>query len=113
MLWRGCLCAAEYSDGTDDVLKARLKTVGVSEYRFEMEAGSEQGTQWRIIDVGGSRSQVRVPVYISASACSRVVCVLPLCAQRRESFQTLGCSVGTMLMASVWAIERNMGPILR
>lgn len=44
----------------DDVLKARLKTVGVSEYRFEMEAGSESGTQWRIIDVGGSRSQVRV-----------------------------------------------------
>lgn len=43
----------------DDVLKARLKTVGVSEYRFEMEAGSESGTQWRIIDVGGSRSQVR------------------------------------------------------
>ena len=44
---------------TDDVLKARLKTVGVSEYKFQMEAGSEQGTEWRIIDVGGSRSQVR------------------------------------------------------
>jgi guanine nucleotide-binding protein alpha-1 subunit len=45
----------------DDVLKARLKTVGVSEYKFEMEvpAGREQGTEWRIIDVGGSRSQVR------------------------------------------------------
>lgn len=44
----------------DDVLKARLKTVGVSEYRFEMEAaaGRESGTEWRIIDVGGSRSQV-------------------------------------------------------
>ncbi|EED84888.1 candidate G-protein alpha subunit [Postia placenta Mad-698-R] len=46
-----------YQPSDDDVLKARLKTVGVSEYRFEMEAGSEQGTQWRIIDVGGSRSQ--------------------------------------------------------
>lgn len=44
---------------TDDVLKARLKTVGVSEYKFQMEAGTEQGTDWRIIDVGGSRSQVR------------------------------------------------------
>jgi hypothetical protein len=42
------------------VLKARLKTVGVSEYAFEMEAaaGRESGTEWRIIDVGGSRSQV-------------------------------------------------------
>jgi len=46
---------------TDDVLKARLKTVGVCEYKFHLEAtaGSESGTEWRIIDVGGSRSQVR------------------------------------------------------
>jgi hypothetical protein len=45
---------------TDDVLKARLKTVGVSEYKFEMEvpAGRDSGTEWRIVDVGGSRSQV-------------------------------------------------------
>ena len=44
----------------DDVLKARLKTVGVSEYKFEMEAtaGRDSGTEWRIVDVGGSRSQV-------------------------------------------------------
>lgn len=43
----------------DDVLKARLKTVGVSEYKFEIElgAGRDTGTEWRIIDVGGSRSQ--------------------------------------------------------
>jgi guanine nucleotide-binding protein subunit alpha len=46
----------------DDVLKARLKTVGVSEYKFEMEvsAGRDSGTEWRIVDVGGSRSQVRI-----------------------------------------------------
>ena len=45
---------------SDDVLKARLKTVGVSEYKFEMEvaAGRDSGTEWRIVDVGGSRSQV-------------------------------------------------------
>ena len=45
----------------DDVLRARLKTVGVSEYRFDMEttAGRESGSEWRIFDVGGSRSQVR------------------------------------------------------
>ncbi|CCM05099.1 uncharacterized protein FIBRA_07306 [Fibroporia radiculosa] len=49
----------KYYPSDDDVLKARLKTVGVSDYRFEMEAGSESGTQWRIIDVGGSRSQRR------------------------------------------------------
>ncbi|KAI6037622.1 G-alpha-domain-containing protein [Pisolithus marmoratus] len=51
--------ALNYIPSDDDVLRARLKTVGVSEYRCEMEAaaGREQGTEWRIIDVGGSRSQ--------------------------------------------------------
>ncbi|KAI0360447.1 G-alpha-domain-containing protein [Trametes cingulata] len=48
-----------YFPSDDDVLRARLKTVGVSEYSFHMEAGPETGTEWRIIDVGGSRSQVR------------------------------------------------------
>ncbi|KAF9527409.1 G-protein alpha subunit-domain-containing protein [Crepidotus variabilis] len=47
-----------YLPTDDDVLRARLKTVGVSEYKFEMEvsAGRDQGTEWRIVDVGGSRS---------------------------------------------------------
>lgn len=53
---------AELTVDIDDVLRARLKTVGVSEYRCEMEAvaGRESGTEWRIVDVGGSRSQVRI-----------------------------------------------------
>lgn len=51
-----CLCML------DDVLKARLKTVGVAEYRFEMEVpmSRDTGTEWRIVDVGGSRSQVSI-----------------------------------------------------
>lgn len=55
------------SHPTDDVLKARLKTVGVCEYKFHLEAsaGSESGTEWRIIDVGGSRSQVRYYWYLN------------------------------------------------
>ncbi|KAI0945030.1 hypothetical protein AcV7_001673 [Taiwanofungus camphoratus] len=62
--------ALKYLPSDDDVLKARLKTVGVSEYRFEMEAGSESGTQWRIIDVGGSRSQRReCPLCQSSRRC--------------------------------------------
>ncbi|KAI0777192.1 guanine nucleotide binding protein, alpha subunit [Trametes elegans] len=47
-----------YFPSDNDVLKARLKTVGVSEYSFHMEAGSETGTEWRIIDVGGSPTWV-------------------------------------------------------
>ncbi|KZT24145.1 G-alpha-domain-containing protein [Neolentinus lepideus HHB14362 ss-1] len=53
------ITSLKYTPTEDDVLKARLKTVGVSEYKFEMEAsaGKESGTEWRIVDVGGSRSQ--------------------------------------------------------
>lgn len=52
-----------YLPSDDDVLKARLKTLGVSEYKFEIEvsAGRDAVTEWRIIDVGGSRSQRREP----------------------------------------------------
>ncbi|KAJ7201957.1 guanine nucleotide binding protein, alpha subunit [Mycena haematopus] len=48
-----------YLPTDDDVLRARLKTVGVAEYTFEMEVPTsrETGTEWRIVDVGGSRSQ--------------------------------------------------------
>ena len=54
----------KYLPSDDDVLKARLKTVGVSEYKFEMEirAGRDSVSEWRIIDVGGSRSQRREPI---------------------------------------------------
>ncbi|KAJ7323002.1 guanine nucleotide binding protein, alpha subunit [Mycena albidolilacea] len=48
--------APNYLPTDDDVLRARLKTVGVSEYTFEMEVstGRETGTEWRIVDVGGT-----------------------------------------------------------
>ncbi|KAI0701994.1 G-alpha-domain-containing protein [Cytidiella melzeri] len=52
------LTALNYCPSDEDVFKARLKTVGVCEHKFEMESGLESGTEWRIIDVGGSRSQV-------------------------------------------------------
>jgi len=40
-----------------DVLKARLKTVGVVEHTFSINSGSNRGVEWRIYDVGGSRNQ--------------------------------------------------------
>ena len=60
----GCGALVLLHRRADDVLRARLKTVGVSEYKFEMEtaAGRDSGTEWRIVDVGGSRSQVRSPL---------------------------------------------------
>jgi len=46
-----------YIPSDDDVLKARLKTVGVVEHSFTIDKGSEKGVDWKIFDVGGARSQ--------------------------------------------------------
>jgi len=40
-----------------DVLKARLKTMGVVEHTFSIPSGSNRGVEWKIYDVGGSRNQ--------------------------------------------------------
>ncbi|KAF8886520.1 guanine nucleotide binding protein, alpha subunit [Infundibulicybe gibba] len=49
-----------YVPSDDDILRARLKTLGVSEHRFKIAfstAGSASvGTDWRVFDVGGHRS---------------------------------------------------------
>jgi guanine nucleotide-binding protein subunit alpha len=42
---------------TADVLKARLKTMGVVEHTFSISSGSNRGVQWKIYDVGGARNQ--------------------------------------------------------
>ncbi|KAH9942317.1 G-alpha-domain-containing protein [Epithele typhae] len=47
----------EYFPTTDDILRARLRTVGVEEYRLTMETAAEKGNDWLFYDVGGSRSQ--------------------------------------------------------
>ncbi|PFH46800.1 hypothetical protein AMATHDRAFT_69024 [Amanita thiersii Skay4041] len=48
-----------YVPTDDDILRARLKTLGVTEHRFRISAGSSLWRDWRIFDVGGHRSQVR------------------------------------------------------
>ncbi|KAG2367170.1 guanine nucleotide binding protein, alpha subunit [Suillus spraguei] len=48
-----------YIPTDDDVLRARLKTLGVSEHRFNMKTGpmgSPMSHDWRVFDVGGQRS---------------------------------------------------------
>jgi G-protein alpha subunit len=48
-----------YSDcAVEDVLKARLKTLGVVEHQFTINTGNIRGAgTWVIYDVGGARSQ--------------------------------------------------------
>lgn len=74
--------AHDYQPSDSDVVRARLRTMGVQEHRFVFEkgdfhtaitvshvlrttteiicSGSETGQQWLIYDVGGARSLVRV-----------------------------------------------------
>ncbi|KAJ3538840.1 hypothetical protein NMY22_g4998 [Coprinellus aureogranulatus] len=49
--------ASRYYQPTDeDVVKARLRTLGVQEYKFIFDHGRTVGQEWRIYDVGGTRS---------------------------------------------------------
>lgn len=47
--------SASYEPTDDDIVRARLRTLGVEEHRFTMESGAS-GSEWYIYDVGGNRS---------------------------------------------------------
>ncbi|KDR85504.1 hypothetical protein GALMADRAFT_234415 [Galerina marginata CBS 339.88] len=51
------ITAKKYIPTDADVLKARLKTMGVVEHTFSIPSGSNRGVEWRIYDVGGARNQ--------------------------------------------------------
>ncbi|EIM80220.1 G-alpha-domain-containing protein [Stereum hirsutum FP-91666 SS1] len=46
----------DYEPSDDDVIRARLRTVGVQEYSFSIEQGRTAGHEWLMYDVGGTRS---------------------------------------------------------
>ncbi|KAJ3971624.1 guanine nucleotide binding protein, alpha subunit [Lentinula raphanica] len=50
------ITAERYLPTDEHILRARLKTLGVSEHRIKVSAGSDVGSDWRIFDVGGHRS---------------------------------------------------------
>ncbi|KAL1746019.1 guanine nucleotide binding protein, alpha subunit [Schizophyllum fasciatum] len=47
-----------YLPSDEHILRARLKTLGVTEHRFKLNGGTGVGSDWRIFDVGGHRSLV-------------------------------------------------------
>jgi len=49
--------STRYVPTDDDILRARLKTLGVSEHRFKINGSSGMSRDWRVFDVGGHRSQ--------------------------------------------------------
>ncbi|KAH8111204.1 G-alpha-domain-containing protein [Phellopilus nigrolimitatus] len=46
----------DYEPSDDDIVRARLRTMGVQEYHFLFERGAEAGQEWLMYDVGGTRS---------------------------------------------------------
>ncbi|KDQ18140.1 hypothetical protein BOTBODRAFT_155240 [Botryobasidium botryosum FD-172 SS1] len=51
------ITARKYVPTAQDVLNARLKTVGIIEHHFALDRGAERGTDWKFYDVGGARNQ--------------------------------------------------------
>ena len=41
----------------DDVLHARIQTIGIAEHAFVVNHGSNRTVQWKLYDVGGARGQ--------------------------------------------------------
>ncbi|KIK71535.1 hypothetical protein GYMLUDRAFT_211852 [Collybiopsis luxurians FD-317 M1] len=51
------ITAKKYIPTNDDILKARLKTMGVVEHSFLVPSNVGKGTRWKIYDVGGAQNQ--------------------------------------------------------
>ncbi|KAF9011827.1 heterotrimeric G protein alpha subunit [Cyathus striatus] len=50
------IASREYVVTDDDIVRARLRTIGIQEYRLTLPQGRDGGWQWRIYDVGGCRT---------------------------------------------------------
>jgi guanine nucleotide-binding protein subunit alpha len=50
------IATTDYAPGDDDVVRARLRTLGVQEHKFVFEQGRTAGREWVMYDVGGTRS---------------------------------------------------------
>jgi len=51
----GRIARNDYQPTAEDIMRARLRTLGVEEHRIMMETAVESGEEWVIYDVGGCR----------------------------------------------------------
>ncbi|KAF7323868.1 hypothetical protein MKEN_00608200 [Mycena kentingensis (nom. inval.)] len=51
------ICQESYTPTSNDILRARVHTVGPEEHVIHMESGAETMRSWTVYDVGGSTSQ--------------------------------------------------------
>ncbi|KAJ6539923.1 guanine nucleotide binding protein, alpha subunit [Mycena sp. CBHHK59/15] len=65
------IARTDYQITDDDIIRARLRTVGVQEYRVTFEHGHSAGSEWRMYDVGGTRSSRAAwyPYFDDVDAC--------------------------------------------
>ncbi|KAF9268760.1 P-loop containing nucleoside triphosphate hydrolase protein [Marasmius fiardii PR-910] len=52
------ITALKYVPSNEDILRARLKTIGVTEHRFVLKTGNMLSRDWKVFDVGGARNLV-------------------------------------------------------
>ncbi|KAF8589454.1 guanine nucleotide binding protein, alpha subunit [Ramaria rubella] len=63
------IAAPNYSPSDDDIMRARIQTMGVAEHEFEIAIGSK-AVKWHLYDVGGARGQRHtwIPYFDDANA---------------------------------------------
>ncbi|KAJ7938435.1 guanine nucleotide binding protein, alpha subunit [Mycena leptocephala] len=71
------IARTDYQITDDDIIRARLRTLGVQEYRVTFEHGHSAGSEWRMYDVGGTRSS-RAVWYSYFDDCDAIIFLAPV-----------------------------------
>ncbi|KZT03259.1 G-protein alpha subunit [Laetiporus sulphureus 93-53] len=71
------IAARDYEPSDDDVVRARLRTLGVQEYKIKFEKGPAAGSEWCLYDVGGSRTQ-RAAWFPYFDDCDAIIFLAPV-----------------------------------
>ncbi|KAJ7916969.1 guanine nucleotide binding protein, alpha subunit [Mycena leptocephala] len=106
------ITAKKYIPTDADVVKARLKTIGVVEHTFSISSGSNRGKRWKIYDVGGSRNQrqawtpyfedINAIIFLAPiSAFDQCLAEDPLVNRLEDSLQLWQAVVSNKLLAKV------------
>ncbi|KZT64204.1 G-alpha-domain-containing protein [Daedalea quercina L-15889] len=71
------IAARDYEPSDNDIVRARLRTMGVQEYNIKFEIGPAAGTEWLMYDVGGSRTQ-RAAWFPYFDDCDAIIFLAPI-----------------------------------
>ncbi|KAH9837774.1 G-alpha-domain-containing protein [Rhodofomes roseus] len=71
------IAARDYEPSDNDIVRARLRTMGVQEYGIKFQIGPAAGTEWLMYDVGGSRTQ-RAAWFPYFDDCDAIIFLAPI-----------------------------------